>query len=46
VTQPGPDVARLRFTLIVVSRTVPYVATATRIIPVGAAINLLKAPAV
>ncbi|HEX6016360.1 MAG TPA: DUF3313 domain-containing protein, partial [Geminicoccaceae bacterium] len=42
VTQPGPGVARLRFTLIAVSETVPYVSTATRIIPIGAAINLLK----
>jgi hypothetical protein len=42
VTQPGPDVARLRYTLIAVSRTVPYVSTATRVIPIGAAINLLK----
>lgn len=42
VTQPGPGVARLRFTLIGVSKTVPYVSTATRVIPIGAAINLLK----
>jgi hypothetical protein len=42
VTQPGPDVARLQFTLVGVSRTVPYVSTATRVIPIGAAINLLK----
>jgi hypothetical protein len=42
VTQPGPGVARLRYTLIAVSETVPYVATATRVIPIGAAINLLK----
>jgi hypothetical protein len=42
VTQPGPEVARLRFTLIAVSETVPYVSTATRVIPIGAAINLLK----
>jgi hypothetical protein len=45
VTRPGPAVARLRFTLIGVSRTVPYVSTATRVIPIGAAINLLKAGA-
>lgn len=45
VTQPGPDVARLRFTLIAVAPTVPYVSTATRLIPIGAAINLLKAGA-
>jgi Protein of unknown function (DUF3313) len=42
VTQPGPGVARLRFTVIAVSETVPYVSTATRVIPIGAAINLLK----
>jgi hypothetical protein len=42
VTEPGPGVARLTFTLVAVSPTVPYVSTATRIIPVGAAINLLK----
>jgi hypothetical protein len=45
VTQPGPGVARLRFTLIAVSETVPYVSTATRVIPIGAAINLLKGSA-
>lgn len=45
VAQPGPDVARLRFTLIAVAPTVPYVSTATRLIPIGAAINLLKAGA-
>ena len=42
VTQPGPGVARLRFTLIAVAETVPYVSTATRVIPIGAAVNLLK----
>lgn len=42
VTKPGPTVARLRFTLIAVSQTVPYVSTATRIVPIGAAINLIK----
>lgn len=42
VTTPGPDVARLRFTLVAVSETVPYVSTATRVIPIGAAINLLS----
>lgn len=45
VTRPGPDVARLRFTLIAVKRTVPYASTATRMIPIGTAINLLKAGA-
>jgi hypothetical protein len=45
VTQPAPGVARLRFTLIAVSETVPYVSTATRVIPIGAAINLLKGSA-
>lgn len=42
VTEPAADVARLRYTLIAVSETVPYAATATRVIPIGAAINLLK----
>ena len=42
VTEPGPGVARLRFTIIGVSETVPYVSTATRVIPIGAAINLLS----
>jgi hypothetical protein len=46
VTQPGPGVARLRFTLIAVAETVPYVSTATRVIPIGAAVNLLKGGAV
>lgn len=42
VTTPGPGVARLRFTVLGVSKTVPYVATATRVIPISAAINLLS----
>lgn len=42
VTRPGPNTARLRFTLVEVSSTIPYVSTATRIIPIGAAINILK----
>ena len=42
VTEPGPGVARLRFTIIGVTETVPYVSTATRVIPIGAAINLLS----
>ena len=42
VTQPGPGTARLRFTIIGVTETVPYVSTATRVIPIGAAINLLS----
>jgi Protein of unknown function (DUF3313) len=42
VTQPGPGVARLRFTIIGVTETVPYISTATRVIPIGAAINLLS----
>ena len=45
VNQPGPDVARLRFTIAGVSSTVPYVSTATRVIPIGAAVNLLSAGA-
>ena len=42
VTQPGPGVARLRFTIIGATETVPYISTATRVIPIGAAINLLS----
>jgi hypothetical protein len=42
VTQSGPGVARLRFAIIGVTETVPYVSTATRVIPIGAAINLLS----
>jgi hypothetical protein len=42
VTRPGPGVARLRFTIVGVTDTVPYVSTATRVIPIGAAINLLS----
>jgi hypothetical protein len=45
VSKPGPDVIRLRFTLVAVERTVPYAATATRIIPIGAVLNLGKAAA-
>jgi hypothetical protein len=43
VIAPGPGVARLQLTLIGVKSTVPYVSTATRIIPIGAAINALSA---
>jgi hypothetical protein len=42
VTRPGPHTARLKFTVVEVSTTVPYVSTATRIIPISAAINLVK----
>jgi hypothetical protein len=42
VSKPGPGVARLRFTIMGVSETVPYVSTVTRVIPIGAAINLLS----
>jgi hypothetical protein len=42
VTTPGPGTARLRFTVLGVSKTVPYVSTATRVIPIGTAINLLS----
>ncbi len=42
VTKPGPHTARLTFTLVEVSSTIPYVSTATRIIPISAAINLVK----
>ena len=45
VTEPGPDVARLRYTLIGVEQTVPYASTATRLIPVGAAINMVSSAA-
>ncbi|WP_191057541.1 DUF3313 domain-containing protein [Geminicoccus harenae] len=37
---PGPGVLRLRFTVLRISTTVPLAATASRIIPVGAVINL------
>lgn len=42
VTKPGPHTASLKFTIVEVSSTVPYVSTATRIIPISAAINLVK----
>jgi hypothetical protein len=45
VTEPDPDTARLRFTLIGVEQTVPYASTVTRLIPVGAAINVVKSAA-
>lgn len=45
VTEPGPDVARLRFTLIGVEHTVPYASTVTRVIPIGAAINMVSSAA-
>jgi Protein of unknown function (DUF3313) len=44
-TEPGPDVGRLRFTLIGVEQTVPYASTVTRLIPVGAAINMVSSAA-
>jgi hypothetical protein len=45
VTAAGPDTARLRFTLIGVEQTVPYASTVTRLIPVGAAINMVSSAA-
>lgn len=45
VTKPGPDVVRLNFILVKVEETVPYVSTLTRIIPIGAVMNLGKAAA-
>jgi Protein of unknown function (DUF3313) len=45
VTEPGPDVARLRSRLIGVEHTVPYASTVTRLIPVGAAINMVSSAA-
>lgn len=42
VSVPGPGTARLRFTILGVAETVPYVATASRVIPFGAAINVLS----
>jgi hypothetical protein len=42
VRDPSPDVARLRYTIMGITETVPYVSTATRVIPIGAAINLLS----
>ena len=44
-TAPAPDVARIHTTLIGVSRTVGGVATATRVIPVGLAINAVRGTA-
>ncbi|WP_159715173.1 DUF3313 domain-containing protein [Geminicoccus flavidas] len=40
VNEPGPDVARLKFTLVRIEETVPYVSTLTRVIPIGAVVNL------
>jgi hypothetical protein len=45
VSTPGPGTAVIQFTLIGVTTTVPYLSTATRIIPIGAAINVLSAGA-
>jgi hypothetical protein len=45
VTEPGPDTARLRFTLIGVEQTVPYASTVTRLLPIGAAINMVSSAA-
>ncbi len=42
VTKPGPHTASLKLTIVEVSSTIPYVSTATRIIPISAAINLVK----
>ena len=42
VDKAGPGVATIQVTLIGVTSTVPYVSTATRLIPIGAAINLLS----
>lgn len=43
--QPGPGVARLRFTVVRISRTVPYLSTATRVIPLSAMINVARTAA-
>jgi hypothetical protein len=45
VTAPAPDVIRIHPTLLGVSRTVGGVATATRVIPVGIAINAVRGAA-
>lgn len=42
VSRPGPDVIRIRPTLIGVRSTVGGAATLTRIIPIGAAINVVR----
>jgi hypothetical protein len=42
VTAPGPDVLRFRLTLIGVETTVGGVATVTRILPIGIAVNAVK----
>jgi hypothetical protein len=39
-SEAGPGVLKLRFTVVKIDSTVPYVSTLTRIIPVSAAINL------
>ena len=45
VTNPGPEVMRIRPTLIGVRPTVGGVATITRVIPMGAAINIVRGAA-
>jgi hypothetical protein len=42
VSRPGPDTARLRITLLGVDTTTGGVATATRVMPIGFAINAVK----
>ena len=42
VSAPGPGLARLRFTILGVSETVPYASAVTRVIPIGGAVNLLS----
>jgi hypothetical protein len=45
VNAPAPDVARLKLTLAGVEGNTPFVATASRVLPIGLAANLAKSAA-
>ncbi len=44
VTEPGPDVARVRFAIVDLKRSYPVLSGVTSIVPIGLAISLLKRP--
>jgi hypothetical protein len=44
VTEPGPDVVRVRFAIIDLKKSYPVISGVTSIVPIGLAITLLKRP--
>jgi hypothetical protein len=44
VTEPGPDVAQVRFAIVDLKKSYPVISGVTSILPIGLAITLLKRP--